>query len=142
MTDTRPHPAHAPGVHAPHAYAPVRVLWWIYLALMGLNWVLSWFDARTLVDMLGIAFWGMALAGLAGYLLRRALGPRLLWMAYLALFVLWLLVQAGMMIARNPGAGVLASVAAAGATALVFGPTAWALWRYAWRCPDLWLAAR
>ncbi len=124
--------------HAPHAYRPVRTLWWIYFALIALYWLLAVFSVHTLSDGLQAAFFGFGLVGLWGYLRHVAIGWRALWIAYLALFVLWVVGNIVLHFVRGPAAGVLPALIAAFGVLLVFGLAAWALWRYSFRCASLW----
>lgn len=128
--------------HAPHAYRPVRILWWVYFALIAVYWMLAVLTMHSPLDALQAAFWAVSLVGLWGYLRHLAIGGRRLWMIYLPLFVTWVLANIVMRLVHAPQAGLLPSLIAAFGIVLMFGLSAWALWRYAFRCPKIWRTPR
>lgn len=136
MTETE-HPRHA-GTSAAHAHPPVRLLWWLYFGLIALDCVFAVLQVHSVLDGLQLAFWALGLVGLWGYLRRVAIVHRRAWMAYLALFVLWLVFNIVVLFGRHPDAGLMPSLAASLGLAVVCGPQAWALWCYVFRSPRVW----
>jgi hypothetical protein len=120
----------------------VRILWWLYFALIVLFWLLSVFSVNSLPDALQTAFWAMGLVGLWGYLRHLAIGRRPLWSGYLVLFAIWIPANIVLRFVQAPPSGWLAPLIAALGIVLLFGPMAWALWRYALRCPSIWRRSR
>jgi len=133
-------PEHAPDTpaHAAHAHPPVRILWWIYFALLTVDWLMSVIEVRSILQGLEAVFWGVGLVGLIGYLRRYAIGWHRFWAVYLALYAAWVGYNTVDMFWRNLHAGLLPLLAATLGVLLVFGPLAWALWRYVSRCPSIW----
>ena len=138
-TDSQTPAEHA---HAAHAHPPVRILWWTYFVLIALFWLLSVFSVNSLPDALQTAFWALGLVGLWGYLHHLAIGRRPLWSGYLALFAIWVPANIVLRFIQAPPSGWLAPLIAALGIVLLFGPMAWALWRYALRCPNIWRTSR
>lgn len=142
MTEPDHPSAQRHAMHASHAYRPVRIMWWIYFALISVYWLLAVFSMHSVLDVLQMVFWAVGLVGLFGYLRRMAIGWWQLWGGYLVLFTVWVAVNIVNGFMHAPPGNTMASLAAAVVIVLVFGPAAWALSRYALRCPDLWRASR
>lgn len=136
MTPAEPPRRAAPS--AAHAHPPVRILWWVYFALITINCAVAVLQVHTLPDGLQLGFWALGLVGLWGYLQRVPILDRRVWMAYLALFVLWLVFNVAVLFGRHPDAGLMPSLAASLGLAVVCGPQAWALWCYVFRSPRVW----
>jgi len=136
MTHADP-PRHA-GPSAAHVHPPVRILWWLYFALIALDCLIAVFLVHSVLDGLQLAFWALGLVGLWGYLQRVPILGRRAWMAYLGLFVTWLVLNIAVHYSRHPDAGLMPSLMASLGLAVVCGPLAWALWCYVFRSPRLW----
>lgn len=127
---------------AAHAHPPVRILWWLYFALIALDCLSTAFEVHSLSDGLQLAFWLLGLVGLWGYLRHVPIVDRRLWMGYLGLFVVWLVFNIAVQFGRHPDAGLMPSLAASLGMMLVCAPQAWALWCYVFRSPRVWRRGR
>ena len=136
--DERPHHA---GTSAAHAHPPVRLLWWLYFVLIALDCLGTVLRVHSVLDGVQLAFWALGLVGLWGYLRPVRILARRFWMAYLGLFVLWIVFNIAVLFGRHPDAGLMPSLAASLVLALVCGPQVWALWCYVFRSPRVWRAA-
>jgi len=131
-------PPHHAGPSAAHAHPPVRILWWVYFALIALDCAVAVFQVHALLDAVQLVFWALGLVGLWGYLQRVPILGRRAWMAYLGLFVLWLGFNIAVLFGRHPDAGLMPSLAASLGLAVMNGPLVWALWCYGFRSPRVW----
>jgi hypothetical protein len=116
--------------------------WWLaYFIFMLVAWVVaSFLGGRDTINLVLGGFYGIGLVGLWGFVRAKAIGWRLLWVAYFLLVVSGALYSIGNL-AFGPGAPwptqlwlfVLLAV-------LVTFPQWLALWFYSFRSPDIWLA--
>lgn len=133
-------PRHA-STSAAHVHTPVRLLWWLYFALIALDCVFAVLQVHSYMDGLQLAFWALGLVGLWGYLQHVAIIGRRAWLAYLALFVAWIVFNIAVLFGRHPDAGLMPSLAASLGLAVMNGPLVWALWCYVSRSPRVWQPA-
>lgn len=135
---TQAEPPRRAGPSAAHAHPPVRILWWLYFAVIAVDSLVAVFLVRTLLDGLLLVFWALGLVGLWGYLQRVPILARRAWMAYLGLLPVWLAINIAEHVGRHPDAGLMPSLAASLGLVVMCGPLAWALWCYVFHCPNVW----
>ena len=129
----------APGI--PSARQRPGLLWWAYfMLLVGLTLLGFLFTGSPLDVAYGI-FDAVGLIGLWGWLRQVAIGWRAFWACYLALTVLFSLLEAaiGFFGASPPDFQTL--VLGLCAIVLLLSPLYVALWRYAFRSDSVWVAA-
>lgn len=116
--------------------------WWIYfwfLAAVSVSVLFSWrFDWLAAFNIAGSV---TVLAGLWGYLERRRIGHRYVWCVVFALFAASLIYAAAYPFFLPPELRII-GIASVGVALLLTLPLVVALWRYAFRSPDLWANRR
>jgi len=117
-------------------------LWWAYFILLALVLVRSLFSIHSSLDAVSAVFNGLGLIGLWGYLRGVAIGWRMLWSIYLALFVISMIfgIAGTALFAAKSGSVVSYSMFVA--LILLAIPQCLALWRYAFRSRAIWQAAQ
>jgi len=113
--------------------------WWYYFWLLVVLIVTSPIFFEAIEDWLHWALAVPSLVGLWGYLRRRPLGRRYLWIGYFCLLIIDLLARwlFGPSVEIPPEFRLAFSVVIVVCSALVI-PLYIALWRYAFRSPDVW----
>ena len=119
-----------------------KKLWWAYFALSALAWSTSLFRIGSVYDAVMAVFAGYGIVGMWGYLRGLGIGWRKFWIAYLVLFVGYLLYVIGRLawLAVQYPTGMVFYMLIA--TMLLCTPQCLALWRYSFRSDALWQAAR
>jgi hypothetical protein len=113
-----------------HAYAKFLG---VLLVVMYATVMLASFKVTYLADL---PLTVIAYVGLLGYAYQRRLGSRLFWQVYCLVFVAWELV---FNFALSDTTDIGALTVAVGGLVLL-GPEYLALWRYGFRCNDLWIS--
>ena len=116
-------------------------LWWAYFFLLALIFVRSLFNIHSPLDMLAAILDGFGLVGLWGYLRGIAIGWRVFWGIYLALFLIELACGVAGTALFAAKSGAVMPYLLVIALLLLAAPQCLALWRYAFRSGAIWQAA-
>ena len=117
-------------------------LWWAYFALLALALGWSLFSIRSPLDVASVVFNGLGLAGLWAYLRGVAIGWRMLWVLYLALFAFAIFCGVAGIALFAAKSGTILPYVMLAQVSLATIPQWFALWCYAFRRPTVWQTAR